>query len=79
MTPFYQNTLLLLCFIRFVSEETYKGRKIVIKNKNQLTIDEESISTLIDASGKYSCTKLPYSDFSSLLDLGKAVVDSQPT
>lgn len=60
-----------------MSEEAYKGKKIIIKNESQLTIDEEDISTLIDASGRYSCTKLPYSNFSSLLDLGKAVIESQ--
>lgn len=57
-------------------EKIYKDKKIIIENENQLIIDGENVSTQIDTSGKYSCTKLPYSDFLSLLDLGKAVIDS---
>lgn len=59
--------------------ETYKGRKIVIrtvKDGPRLYLDKQLVDTVQDpTSGRYSTYLLPFSDYASLLDLAKEMID----
>ena len=63
------------------SEETYKGKNIVIKSENgktTLEIDGKKILTGKDEiTGKYFSNQQPHQTFEPLSDLAKAIVDDQ--
>jgi len=63
------------------SEETYKGKNIVIKSENDKTtleIDGKKILTGKDEiTGKYFSNQQPHQTFESLSDLAKAIIDGQ--
>lgn len=55
-------------------------KKIEIKEENnikKLYVDDKEIEVTLDnTSGTFSCSILPYSRYSSLEELGKALVDN---
>lgn len=56
-------------------QETYRGCDIEISTKGQLTINTKQIDYEFDTiEMKWSTRYLPYSQYSSLLELAKAVV-----
>ncbi len=62
--------------------ETYKGKNIVIEtaaNTIQVRIDGKEIEVAQDeSSGRYVTSLLPYTDYSSAIDLAKDVSDNVP-
>ncbi|MBI2005409.1 MAG: hypothetical protein HYS80_01455 [Candidatus Aenigmarchaeota archaeon] len=59
-------------------EKNYKGKKIVIKTDStgsKLYVDGTFIETTLDSSGKYWSNRIPYASFSSLMDLGRTLID----
>ena len=62
--------------------ETYKGKEIVIETEDntvQVRIDGKEIEVARDeASGRYATSLLPYTDYSSAVDLAKDVSDNVP-
>lgn len=60
-------------------EETHKGFKIVIDtDKNELTIDSKKIDIIKEEDGKYSTSYMPYTNYGSILDLARHVIDKAP-
>ncbi|MFB5607990.1 MAG: hypothetical protein ACE5RG_07815 [Candidatus Nitrosomaritimum yanchengensis] len=63
-----------------MEEITYKEKKIEIKEDKdikKLFVDGKEIEFLLDPlSGTFSCQRLPYSRYSSLEDLGRALIDN---
>jgi len=65
-----------------VEEETYKGKKIVIKLDGEvpkLIIDNKEIQVDLDVDDKkyHTYDFLPYEKFTTLLDLAKAIIDKE--
>lgn len=62
--------------------EYYKGKEIVVKTEDaqiQVRIDGSEIEVARDEdSGKYVTSLLPYTDYSSAIDLAKDVSDNVP-
>jgi len=63
-----------------LTEETYKGKKIEVKEENnikKLHVDGKQIEVILDSTtGTFSCQRLPYTRYSSLEELGRALVDN---
>ena len=63
-----------------MTEETYKGKKIEIKGENnnkKLYVDGKQIEFILDnTSGTFSCQRLPYTRYSSLEEIGRALIDN---
>jgi len=61
--------------------ETYQGKEIVIRiasNGPQLLIDKMDVDVSLDEiTGRYSTHHLPYTDYASVLNLAKHLIDSQ--
>ncbi len=61
-------------------EETYKGKKIEVREEQgakRLYLDGKPVEVILDgATGTYSSLRLPYSNYSSLKELGRALVDN---
>ena len=63
-------------------EETYKGKKIVIKLDGKvpnLIVDNENIRVSVDVEAKkfFAYSLLPYTKFNSLKELAEALIDSK--
>jgi len=63
-----------------MSEETYKGKKIVIKLDGKipkLIVDNENIQVSVDVEAKkfFAYSLLPYTTFDSLKELAEALID----
>ena len=60
--------------------ENYKGKEIIVETGDdqiQVSIDGSKIEVVRDEdSGKYMTSLLPYTDFSSAIDLAKDVSDN---
>ncbi|MGI0011148.1 MAG: hypothetical protein ACREAE_07095 [Nitrosopumilaceae archaeon] len=59
-------------------EQVYKGKKVVIKTDSagsKLYVDGTFVETTLDSSGKYWSNRIPYASFSSLRELGRALID----
>ena len=63
-----------------MTEEIYREKKIEVKeenNKKKLFVDGKEIEIFLDArSGTFSCQGLPYARYSSLEELGRALIDN---
>ncbi|MGD2107181.1 MAG: hypothetical protein PVH93_06190 [Nitrosopumilaceae archaeon] len=63
-----------------MAEITYKEKQIEIKEDKdnpKLFVNGKEIEFLLEAtSGTFSCQQLPYSRYSSLEDLGRALIDN---
>jgi len=59
---------------------TYKGREITVKtveDKPSLFINEQQIEVVLDeASGRYATSSLPNSDYATLWDMAKDLIDN---
>ena len=62
--------------------ENYKGREIIVEtgdNQTKVQIDGNEIEVAQDeSSGRYVTSLLPYTDYSSAIDLAKDVSDNAP-
>ncbi len=58
----------------------YKGKKIIIKDKEQplVEIDGKPIRIFYNENKEYETNYLPYTTYKSILDLCKSVIDNVP-
>lgn len=59
-------------------KEVYKGYEILIEDELRLVIAGNQIKFEKIAAGKYYTRVLPYTEFSSLKELARHVVDDSP-
>lgn len=59
-------------------QETFKGFEIVIDAENNLRIGDQSIDVHRSDDGKFYTPYLPYTQYDSILELAKQVVDKAP-
>ena len=56
--------------------ETHKGFKIVIDDdQDKLTIDDRQIDVSKAESGRYITSYMPYTEYESIMDLAKQVIE----
>lgn len=62
--------------------ETYKGKEIVVRtrvNGPQMTIDQKEVVISYDEhTGRYATHFLPYTDYLSVMNLAKHLIESVP-
>lgn len=59
-------------------KETFKGFEIVIDNNDNLTVHDKSIDVEQTEDGNYYTSYLPYTQYATLMELAKHVVDKTP-